>query len=246
MATLTDAITDAVSRIGVLGVGQSLSAEEVQQGFRESNRLMGNWAVQRLMLYTVSKRPFALTAGQQDYTVGQGGGANFNQVRPTFVEGAQAVMPGTLTELPMNVLDVVKWGAIRDKGATCSANGVPSDVWPEMTYPNMTFHVWPIPATILTINLRTWEQIQQFLTAFDALNFPPGYEMPFLDNLAIRLAPYYDVPVSQDLAASAAQGLLNIQSLNAQAIGGAIGDSRTLQAPNLDVPQPSQTRGVNS
>ena len=237
MAVLLDLISDSWAKIGMLGIGQSLSPEQAQQGFREANRMVGNWSVRRLMLYTISKRPFALSANVQDYTVGPTG--LFAQARPTFVEGAQAVIPGTANEVPMNVLDVVKWGAIRDKGATCSAAGVPSDIWPEMTYPNMEFHVWPIPATILTINLRTWEQLQQFLTVFDTFTFPVGYEEPFTDNLAMRLAPYSDRQVSPELAQSAAQGLIDIQSINAQGIGGAIGDSRLLQAPNLDVPRPT-------
>jgi hypothetical protein len=237
MAVLLDLITDSWAKIGQLGIGQSLSPEQAQQGFRESNRMVGNWSVRRLMLYTINKRPFVLTGGVQDYTVGPTGG--FAQPRPTFVEGAQAIIPGTLNEVPMNLLDVVKWGAIRDKGATCSALGTPSDIWPEYSYPNMGFHVWPIPAIAVNINLRTWEQLQQFATVFDVFTFPVGYEEPFTDNLAIRLAPYSEKPIPPDLAQSAAQGLIDIQAINAQSIGGAIGDSRLLQAPNLDRPIPS-------
>src|SRR5579885_1769619 len=192
MATLLDVITDAVSKIGQLGIGQSLSPDEAQQGLREANRMIGDWSIQRLLLYTVTKRPFVLTAGKQDYTVGQAG-ADFNQVRPIFVEGAQGVILGTAGEKPMNLLDVVKWGAIFDKAAQCSVGIPPSDIWPEYSYPNLTFHVWPVPTSPVTINLRTWEVLQSFLTVFDVLNFPAGYEMPLVDNLAIRLAPYYDM-----------------------------------------------------
>ena len=237
MPVLLDLISDSWSKVGQLGIGQSLSPEQAQQGFREANRMVGNWSVRRLMLYTISKRPFTLTPGQQDYTVGPTGG--FVQARPTFVEGAQAIIPGTLNEVPMNLLDVVKWGAIRDKGASCSALGAPSDIWPEYSYPNMGFHVWPIPVAAVNINLRTWEQLQQFLTVFDTFTFPVGYEEPFTDNLSIRLAPYADRSISPELAASAAQGLIDIQSINAQGIGGSIGDSRLLQAPSLDVPRPT-------
>lgn len=239
MPVLADAITDALAKIGQAGIGQSISQEQMQQGLRESQRQMGNWAVRRLMLYTIATRPFNLSAGVQDYTLGPTG-ATFTGARPTLVEGAVAVVPGTTNELEVSILDIVKWGAIRDKGTTSSAAGTPLYVWPEPTYPNLTFHVWPIPATIVVLKLKTWEQIQQFATVFDTLLFPPGYEEPFVDNLAIRLCPYYDKPVPDSLAQSAAQGLIDIQTLNAQTIGGSLGSSAILSAPSLDVPAPAR------
>jgi len=235
MSTLLDIGTDALTSIGQLGIGQSPSAEQVAQVLRVSNRMLGKWSTSRFMLFVINTRPFVLVPGTQDYTVGPTG-ATFTGTRPTFVEAAQIVGPGSAMDLPMNILDKLKWGAIRDKGATCSADGLPQDVWPEYTNPNLAFHVWPIPSNACTIKLGTWEQLQVFLTAFDLLNFPPGYEEAIQHNLAMELCPWYDMPVPPTIAALAQDGLSQIQRINAQSFGGSLEASQTLSAPNLSAP----------
>jgi hypothetical protein len=231
-----DITVDSLSEISQLGIGQTPNAEQIAQAQRVANRMLQKWSAQRLLQYVIPVLPFALTGTKQDYTVGPSG-ADFTQARPMFVEAAVAVVPGTSGEKTMNILDRPKWGAISDKGAQCSPGWVPSDIFPEYLYPNMAFHVWPIPSGVLTIKLAIWQQLQQFLTFFDVLNLPPGYEEAIQHNLAMELSRFYDMPVSQDLQQLAADGLIEIQKLNAQSIGGAFGESRTLQNPNLDSPQ---------
>lgn len=237
MSTFLDIASDSLTEIGQLGVGQSISPEQSQQALRLGNRMLQKWSLQRFMLPLVNSRPFVLAAGTQDYTVGPTGG--FASNRPVFVEAAQIAAPGSSLYLPLNILDTSKWGAIRDKGATCSAAGLPQDVWPEYTYPNLSFHIWTIPSNGATILLKTWELLQQFVSVFDVLNFPPGYEEAIMHNLAMELSPFYDQPISSALQQLAADGLLRIQGLNAQSFGGALGESQTLQTPNLATPLPT-------
>ena len=243
MSTFLDIATDALTEIGQVGMGQSVSAEQAAQAQRVANRMLQKWSIQRLMLYLIASRPFNLKVNQQDYSLGPTG-ADFVGARPILIEAAQSTPLNSTLYLPMNILDTPKWGAIRDKGATCSLTGVPSDLWPEYTFPNLTFHVWPIPSAIVTVYLKTWEMLQQFATLFDQLSLPPGYEPAIVQNLAMELAPYYDMPVSAGLAQLAADGLIQIQKINAQSLGGSLGESRTLATPNLDTPigagQPGQ------
>ncbi len=238
MSTFQDCATDALQSIGQVGIGQNGNASMYQQALRVANRMVQKWSLQKLMLYVIGTSPYALSATVQDYTIGPTG-ATFTGARPIFVEAAQAVMPGTTTELPMNLLDKTNWGAIRDKGAQTSASGVPSDIWVEYTYPNLAFHVWPIPASILTVKLATWALMQQFVTIFDTFAFPPGYEEPFVNNLAFELSQYYDLVPSPGLQQLAAEGLLRIQTINTQTLGQAFGESLKLEAPNLATPPPT-------
>jgi hypothetical protein len=225
--------------IGQVGIGQSISPEMSAQAMRVGNRMLGKWSIQRLLLYTINTRPFALTPGNQDYTVGPSVGATFNQPRPVFVESATAIIPGSTEERGMNILTPPKWRAIPDKLAQCSINGAPTDIWPEYTYPTLAFHVFPVPQNPASaIKLGTWEVLQQFLTIFDILNFPFGYEEAFVLNLAFELTPFYDMPPSVNVAQLGADALNSIKALNAQGLQGAIQD-RLLQLPNLDVPIPT-------
>jgi len=235
--TFTDLASDSLSSIGQLGIGQSASPEQVAQAMRFFNTLIEQWSIQRFMLYTVGSSPYVLTNGQQDYTIGPSG-ANFTAARPTFVESAQIQLPGSTMTLPLNLLDRSKWGAIRDKGAMCSANGLPQDIWVEYSYPNLTFHMWTIPANACTVLLAAWQQLQQIVTPFDVLNFPPGYLDALRTNLAVALCPAYQMMPPPSLVAQAQSGIVEIQKINVQSIGGALGESETLVTPNLTNPPP--------
>lgn len=239
MSNFGDVATDALSLIGQLGIGQSPSPEQLAQAMRYANRMISRWSIQRLMLFTVGSSPYVLTPNVQDYTIGPAAGATFNQVRPTFIESAQIQLPNSAMTEPLNLLDRTKWGAIRDKGATCSPNGLPQDVWIEYSNPNLAFHLWTVPSNACTIMLAAWVALQQFNTIFDVLNFPNGYEDAIMSNLAIDLCPAYEAEPPPSLVAQAADGLIQIQKINAQSLGGQqLGESATLQNPNQVLPPP--------
>jgi hypothetical protein len=242
MSLFIDVASDALTSIGQAGQGQSISPEMSQQALRVCNRMIAKWSIQRLFLYIITTRTFTLTANLQDYTLGPSatGAGSFVGSRPDLIESCYATLPGGSFKGEMSVLDRPKWGAIQDLGATTSANGVPQSIYPEYLYPNMAFHVWPVPANNCSLTLGTWEQLQQFVTIFDTLNLPPGYEEAIVLNLAMELASYYDMPISETMAALAADALVKIQTINAQSIGGALGAAQLLIAPTLDNPAPGQ------
>lgn len=241
MSTFADLAADSLSDLGQLGIGQSASPEQLAQAMRYANRWLDKLSIQRLMLFTVGTTPYVLTPALQDYTIGPSaaGAGSFVQARPTFIESAQIQLPGSAMTEPLNLLDRTKWGAIRDKGAICSALGLPQDIWVEYAYPNLAFHMWTIPSNACIVNLAAWVELQQFQTIFDQLNLPPGYETAIQKNLSVELAPAYDMAPSPALLQSAADGLVQIQKINAQSLGGALGESQTLQNPNQVVPPPS-------
>lgn len=237
MATIVgDIFADSLTDIGQLGEGQSPSPEQINRCLRYANRLLSKLSTKRYFIYAPRIRSYVLTPGLQDYTVGPSGGATFPDTRPVFVQAAQIRAPGSLEDLGLSLLDNVKWGAIRDKGATCSANGVPQDIFLEYTFPNFTFHIWTIPSNSATVKLATWDQLQQFLTAFDQFNMPPEYEIALQKILAVELCSAYDMPVPPSVQDSANDALISIQTINAQALSGALDVSQLLQAPNLSLP----------
>lgn len=242
--TLLDVIVDSLTQVGQLGIGQSVSPEEAQQALRKANRMLATWSLKKLLIYVVTVRPFALSATVQDYTVGPSGGATFAGTRPVFVESGLAIVPGSSMQNPLNILTKEQWDSLPDSGVICGPNGTPASVWPEYTYPNLAFHVSPIPSTVVQIRLGTWEILQQFVAISDVLNFPPGYERAIMYNLAVEIAGDYDQQVSPDLAQLAADALNSIQTNNAQKLRGGLGESQTLSSPNVGIPPPSTAPGA--
>lgn len=237
MAVFIDVATDAMSAIGQLGTGQSISPEEAEQALRAANRMLGKWSVQRLMLPLVSTRFFNLSVGVQDYSLGPTGTVGGVSVRPTFIESAQASPPGSTQSNTMSVLDKSQWDAIGDKGAQTSALGLPQSIWPEYTSPNVALHFWPVPANASNVTVGVWEPLTKFATIYDDVTFPEGYEEPLMWNLAMELCPFFDMPVSADLGQKVADAINSIKALNAQGLGGSLGDDQTLKSPNTGQPQ---------
>jgi hypothetical protein len=234
--TLLDIISDSLRKIGQLGIGQSLNSSQSQQALRTANRMLQKWSLQRLMLYVVATRTCVLTNGTQDYTIGPTG-ATFIGSRPVIIEAGQALIPGTSMQNPLNILSKAQWDALPDRGTVCGVNGVPSNIWPEYTYPNLAFHVSPIPSTLstgpVTFKLGVWEVLQQFATIFTELALPEGYEDALVWNLAMQLAPDYDVQPSQMVIDNAVDSLVQVQKNNAIKLSGALGESQTLSSPVL-------------
>lgn len=241
MAALLDLIGQALTQIGQLGVGQTISPEQGQQGLSLIQQIVEKLTIQRVMLYTIRQRPLTLTGGVRDYTLGPTGtlGAGA-QTRPAFVEEVRVSGVGSQQESPLTIVDPVGWAGIRDKGATNSAFGLPQLVWPEYTVPNIGLHFWPIPSAPITATLGTWELLQNFLTIFDTIVLPPGYNILLRNLLAIEWAAFYDMPISAAMGQTAADAIRGIQGINTQGLGGALGENQRLEnIPNLAAPKPT-------
>jgi hypothetical protein len=241
MSIFMDIATDAMTAIGQLGVGQTISPEQATQAQRVANRMLSKWSLKRLYLYDTPRITLALTAGQQSYTLGPTG--VFAQTRPTFIQAAQVALPGSQGTSPLSILDAGAWGGIRDKGALCSANGLPQDLWPEYSYPNITLWFWTIPNNAAQLFLEVWQQLQTFATLYDTLSFPPGYEEAIMWNLAMELCSFFDMPISPSVGMLAQDGLATIQAFNAQGLGLAAGESVKLDPPNKGIPIPTAPAG---
>lgn len=233
MSTALDIISGALTKIGELGQGQTASPEDGALGLRRLNLIISMLSTQRLTIYTVTTKMYALVAGTADYTIGPSA-ATFTDVRPTFVEGAQ-VNPFGGTWIPVSMLAKPQWDAIQTKNATADK---PNDIWVEYTYPNLTFHVNPIQTANMNIRLGCWIPLTQFVTLFDTVAFPTGWEEMLESLLSVNIAPYYDQPITPGMQNDANNALQFIMGINAKTLAGALDPAQTLQAPNVGSPSP--------
>jgi hypothetical protein len=236
MGTLLDLGSSALTQIGQLGSGQTATPEDGAQILRQANLILSAKSTQRLFLQYVATREFVLTPGLADYTLGPVAGATFVAPRPTFIESAQAKIPGTNSWFPINILDKAHWDGIVGKGAT---DEKPSSLYPEYTFPNMAFHVNPIPTGGAGLRLGAWEQLTQFASLFDIIALPLAYEAWLEVKLATVLSVFYDQPLPQALMMRMQETEADLQKYNAQGLGGALTAAQRLEAPNLGQPIPS-------
>lgn len=236
MSTLLDVITGALTSIGQLGQGQTPSAEDASLGMRRMNLLLGKFGTQRLFLYNIATRSHALSANQADYSMGPSGSWDPSIARPTFIESAQVQVPNSQVWLPLNIIDKAQWDAIRNKGAKAD---IPDTVWVEPTYPALSIHFNPAPLATPTVKFGVWEPFTKFTELQTDVAFPEGYEEFLEAALAIAMAPDYDQPVPQSLLERRNDAMAAVMKINAQALGGSLGEHQKLSSPNVGQPMPA-------
>lgn len=191
-----DFIKSALRLVGALRSGQNLSNDELTDSKQVLNDLLEAWSAKRTTVYVVrrvtlddNQNPFTLIPGQQSYTLGDVvGGENFLHARPARLERVSILYSAsqpTPVELPMDMMDNVKWQGIANKS---TPSILPQVCYPELTFPDMTLSFWPIPTQANPVILYEWSALTQFADLTSPFQFPPGYARAIRYNLAVDLA----------------------------------------------------------
>lgn len=211
MATTGQLLVEAALRkLKALGTGEAVSTAEQTLTLAELNRMLDEWAVDRLMIPTVTRLTFTLTAGLNPHTIGSAG--NFNTTRPSKIPAASIVRSGLEIPIP-DILSLEEWQAIGDKATT---GPVASRLFYETGFPLGKVYLWPVPSEANTFVLYPWVPLAAAIAWSGSISFPPAYEVAIIYNLALRLAPDYmrDDSVSELIVATARETKAIIRALN--------------------------------
>ena len=179
-----DLVTAALKLIGSIAPGESVTADEAVDGLASINRMIDSWSNEELLIYSVVREEFLLTAGDKDYTIGSGG--NFNTTRPIRIESA-AIKVGTI-EYPLMLRTSMEYAEIVNKGLSST---IPKDLYYDPAYPLGIINLYPIPAAAYYLVLYSFKQISNIATIDTSISLPPGYERALVYNAAIELSPEY-------------------------------------------------------
>lgn len=243
MTTARTLISRALRTAGVLGVGQSASAEDVGEGFALVNDMLAQWQARRWLVFHLVD-VWCQSTGSQAYTVGPGGDLDM-PLRPNRIEGAffrQGGSPtphefsldgsqtGTDIEDGSNVLAVVGGSATaidwpltmlesREDYNAITMKGLPSFpsvAWYDPAMPFGRFYVWALPAAIYELHISVRAPLQSFGNLSDNILLPPEYMEALHYNLAGRLQIAYGMEVNPGIVGIASTALATIRSANAQ------------------------------
>jgi hypothetical protein len=189
--TARQLIYSALRFIGVLRTGQSAAPEAEADGLVMLQSMIDQWQTERLMVYTINRNQFALTASQQVYTVGSGG--NWNIPRPARIERAGVIVPGTYpTELPIRKISIQQWA--QEYPAKTVTSSLPTAFYENGGFPLIEVTLWPVPSVATnSIALYTWSPLQSFADLTTDYSFPPGYDLALRFNLGEMLWPMFVV-----------------------------------------------------
>ena len=219
MTTPLNLINLALKDAGVLGVGMTALAEDINDAFTRLNLMISEWQRKRWLIWhlvDVSK----VSTGVQSYTVGPGGDFNV-AVRPDRLEAAflrQLVQsqPNQI-DYPLEIIQSREdYNDIALKGLV----SFPSYVFYDSTYnANLqgVVYPWPVPnASIYEVHLSLKDVIARFTSLGQTIVLPPEYESAIHYCLAQRLIPAYGLPKNDAVDGMARNALNTIRGANFQ------------------------------
>jgi hypothetical protein len=185
-----DLISSAMRLINVLADGEVPTASMAQDALFVLQSMVDSWQAERLMIFTIPRNVYTLTAGQQTYNLGLNppNAWDFNAPRPARIERMGIIWLGNAAqplELPLQYLTVAQWQEIPVKNITSS---LPQYCWDDDNFPFRGLNFWPIPNVNDQITIYPWTAITTPATLTTQLAFPPGYLQAFRYNLAVMLA----------------------------------------------------------
>lgn len=212
-------ISNALRDVGVLGEGETASADSANEGLILLQNFIDSLGAKRQMLFARQRSVLPLVSGQQSYTIGTGG--NLNIARPQFIDVAKCLQTstgGTVLETPVHILTEREYADIGVKAITTAiVTAIFYDYgW---TAGLARIVVYPYPnVSGLSLVLYFPVAVTGFADLSTDYTFAPGYAEALEWNLAIRLSIRYpqQSSVSPDLKKLAKDSLQAILSANAR------------------------------
>lgn len=177
--TVTDAITSALSRIGVVPIGGAIPAEFSTIAITELNAMLQHWAAVNILSTKITKVTAALTAGTSIYTVGSG--EAISVTRPTAIRAASVTLNSV--ETPCDVYRGLEGYATRPKGL----RGRPSEVHYDAGVTQGAMGLHPIPDGAYTLALWTVSGIAVVTAGGDTIAVPAEFDHVVKVALAAHL-----------------------------------------------------------
>jgi hypothetical protein len=213
MTTAVDLITLALKDIGALGIGQAISAEDTADALATLNMMLGQWQGERLSVYHLVDTAIPST-GAQSYTVGAGG--NFNIQRPIAINAAYARLnagSATPIDYPVAIIDSRE---DYSRIALKALQSFPSYVYYDPAFPLGNLIFYPAPNNTFELHVVTMEALPQFAAPATVVSLPPEYMAAIRYNLALYLAPSYQIEPQRALVQLAMNAKRVVKRMNWQ------------------------------
>jgi hypothetical protein len=208
LATAATLIARAHRLLGLVGSGESPTADEYADGLIALNAMLDSWNNERLMCYAMRDESLTLAVSTTSYSIGPAGA--LITTRPVQIEAAYVVY-GSTSYSDVRIINEEEYAAIPDK---TSAATWPDRIYYQPTMPNGTLYVYPVPNAASALHLITRTPLTAFSATTDTVSLPPGWEEALATNLAIEIAPEYQTEPKQAVYKMATESKANIKRQN--------------------------------
>lgn len=214
LTTPLDIITLALKDAGVIGVGQTASAEDSTDAFDKLNMILSQWNHQRWMVFHLADVAFTST-GASSYTVATGG--DFDTPRPDRIEDAFLRQYPTAAQPVDSFIRILESREDYNRITVKLTTGPAKYAFYDPVYPIGIIRFWPVSqATTFEHHISVKAQLTEFTSLAQTINLPNVYKPAMLYTLACWLRPGYQMAADPQIVALAMHSLSVIRGANAQ------------------------------
>jgi hypothetical protein len=208
--TAGDQINGALRLIGQLAEGEEPSAATATDALAALNQMIDSWNTERLSVFSTQDQVFSWLPGFATRTLGPTG--DFVGNRPILVDDSTYFRdPSSNISFGIKLINQQQYNGIAVKTVTST---YPQVMFVNMTYPDITMTVYPVPTKVLEWHIVSVEKLTTAALLSTPLAFPPGYLRAFKYNLACELAPEFGVEPSPQVSRIAMYSKRNLKRIN--------------------------------
>jgi len=208
--TAGDQINGALRLIGQLAEAEVPSAATSEDALTTLNQMIDSWNTERLSVFSTQDQIFSWLPGFMTRTLGPTG--DFVGNRPILIDDATYFRdPSSGISFGIKLINQQQYDGIAVKTVTST---YPQVMFVNMTYPNITMTVYPVPTKVLEWHFVSVQELTTPALLSTTLAFPPGYLRAFKYNLACELAPEYGVEPSPTVQRIAMTSKRNLKRIN--------------------------------
>lgn len=235
MTTVRDLLNGAHRLLGLTDSGNVLPEAVYQDNLPALNQMIEGWHTERLAVFCTQDQTYYWDAGQRIRTLGPSGdfvyimgtqsdtpivtqGDDYIGVddatvqRPVLLDDSTYFRdPATNVSYGIKFINQLQYNNIAVKTVTST---YPQVMFVNMTYPDITLSVYPVPSKTLEFHFISVQPLANPTTLNTELLFPPGYLRAFRYNLALELAPEFNVNPSPDVRRIAMYSKRDLKRIN--------------------------------
>ena len=235
MATTRELLSGAHRLLGLVNSGNVLPEAVYQDNLVALNQMIDSWSTERLAVFCTQDQTYYWEAGARIRTLGPTGdfvyilanqsdtpivtqGEDYIGVddattqRPILLEDSTYFRdPTTNVSYGIKFINQLQYNNIAVKTVQST---YPQVMFVNNTFPNITLSVYPVPNRMLEFHFISVQPLANPTTLETDLAFPPGYLRAFRYNLALELAPEFNVEPPPEVRRVAMYSKRNLKRIN--------------------------------
>lgn len=189
--TVNDIITGAMTKLSLIVSGETAKSADVEVCRLALRAMIRTWAAAGVRLWLDEQQTVTLTASIATYTLS-----------PRTLEIRDAYRRLDNNDTPVRVIAREEYNRLPNK----AASGDPFLVWPDRQRKQTVVTVYPVPASTQgALSLSTRRQVLDVDELGEEVEVPPEWHEAMIYNLAVRIAPEFEVTPRADVVNMAAE-----------------------------------------